>query len=227
MEKLGELSDIDKKMMVIEPRISNNNFTFLKKHIENLTKKKPPKTCCARLDILAEFCTMYKGSFADLATLKPAAYEHGVEIFETSFVAYRKSDLHNLEDIKQATRLYVITEFLKDIHLRVGVSVGGVLNDDVKDMVYWYERFAEAEAEILPENYAMLGRHIKGVAKRRKRKTVTNHLNILIMFCIWWKKPFQELKQIKRLHWSSVKEFSCLKAIDFALEAGLKLGLFT
>lgn len=59
MEKLGELSDIDKKMMVIEPRISNNNFTFLKKHIENLTKKKPPKTCCARLDILAEFCTMY------------------------------------------------------------------------------------------------------------------------------------------------------------------------
>jgi hypothetical protein len=27
---------------------------------------------------------------------------------------------------------------------------------------------------------------------------------------------------LKTLHWSSVKEFSCLKAIDFALEAALK-----
>ena len=27
---------------------------------------------------------------------------------------------------------------------------------------------------------------------------------------------------LKNLHWSSVKKFSCLKAIDFALEASLK-----
>jgi len=30
------------------------------------------------------------------------------------------------------------------------------------------------------------------------------------------------LETIKITHWSSVKEFSCLKAIDFALEAALK-----
>jgi hypothetical protein len=31
-----------------------------------------------------------------------------------------------------------------------------------------------------------------------------------------------QLKNQKTSHWSSVKEFSCLKAIDFALEAALK-----
>jgi len=28
--------------------------------------------------------------------------------------------------------------------------------------------------------------------------------------------------KLRAIHWSSVKEFSCLRAIDFALEAGLK-----
>jgi len=67
---------------------------------------------------------------------------------------------------------------------------------DAHDLAYWNTRLKGAEAEILPENFKTLRRHIKKLQdEERKERTVINHLNVLIRFSKWLKMPYKDISE--------------------------------
>lgn len=78
------------------------------------------------------------------------------------------------------------------------------------DLAYWNVRLKDAEAEILPENFKILRRHIKKLQdEERKDRTVINHLTILIRFSKWLKIPYKDISEDDlNDYWDSL---DCLK----------------
>ena len=67
---------------------------------------------------------------------------------------------------------------------------------DAQDLAYWNTRLKGAEAEMLPENFKTLRRHIKKLQdEERKDRTVINHLNVLIRFSKWLKTPYKDISE--------------------------------
>jgi integrase len=71
-----------------------------------------------------------------------------------------------------------------------------MLQEDILDLAYWNDRLKIAEAEILPENFKTLRRHIKRLQdEEKKHRTIINHLMILIRFSKWLGKPYEDVTE--------------------------------
>jgi integrase len=69
-----------------------------------------------------------------------------------------------------------------------------MFQQDILDLAYWSNRLKIAEAEILPENFKTLRKHIKRLQDdERKHRTIINHLMILIRFSKWLGKPYENV----------------------------------
>ena len=66
----------------------------------------------------------------------------------------------------------------------------------ILDLAYWNDRLKIAEAEILPENFKTLNKHIKSLQdEKRKHRTIINHVMILIRFSKWLEKPYKNVTE--------------------------------
>ena len=71
-----------------------------------------------------------------------------------------------------------------------------MFQQDILDLAYWNDRLKIAEAEILPENFKTLKKHIKSLQdEKRKHRTIINHLMILIRFSKWLEKPYKNVTE--------------------------------
>ncbi len=67
---------------------------------------------------------------------------------------------------------------------------------DILDLAYWNDRLKIAEAEILPENFKTLKKHIKRLQdEERKHRTIINHAMILIRLSKWLEKPYENVTE--------------------------------
>ncbi len=71
-----------------------------------------------------------------------------------------------------------------------------MFQQDILDLAYWNNRLKIVEAEILPENFKTLKKHIKRLQdEERKPRTIINHLIILIRFSKCLEKPYEKITE--------------------------------
>jgi len=71
-----------------------------------------------------------------------------------------------------------------------------MFQQDIIDLAYWNDRLKIAEAEILPENFKKLRKHIKRLHdEKRKHRTIINHMIILIRFSKWLEKLYENVTE--------------------------------
>jgi integrase/recombinase XerD len=61
------------------------------------------------------------------------------------------------------------------------------------EFMFWMKKLDEVEPLILPENYTLFYDHITDITETVKKRTVINHIVILIPFSKWCQKPLKEL----------------------------------